>query len=123
MRLFAMVLLACATTFAAGPAKTREKSAEIYAVISGTVFRDTGAALPGAEVTLAPSDDTALKGKAKKSNAVSDSRGEFAFRVPAGQAGYTLTVRAKGYQEQQKPVATTGQDRLDVFFRLDPASN
>lgn len=93
-----------------------------YALITGTVFRETGLAFPGAELTLAAAGDSKEARKFKKIRATSSVRGEFVLRVPAAPMNFTLTAKAPGYQAQEKPVAITGEDRIDVFFRLEPAS-
>src|ERR1700730_10479275 len=72
----------------AGDKKT---SAESYALVGGTVFQESGFGLPNAVITLIPeplpSDSAA---KAKKTQAISDARGEFVFRVPAGVMHYKI---------------------------------
>src|SRR5579863_712956 len=70
------------------------KKAEPYAVVAGTVFREDGFSLSGASVTLLPKDAP----KGKKLEAVSDARGEFAFRVPAGATAYTVKAARKGFR-------------------------
>ncbi len=92
-----------------------------YALIAGTVFRDNGRSLPGAEVSLEPAGEPAAR-KRKTLRAISDSRGEFAFRVPPEPAEYRLTAAAAGFQPEQKQVRIEGEQRIDVFFRLRPAS-
>lgn len=94
-----------------------------YALVAGTVFSANGYALPDADVALTPdpSPDSAPL-KLKKLQAVSNSRGEFAFRVPLGAMRYILSASAKGYRPGQKPVLLQGEDRLDVALQLDPES-
>src|SRR5947209_561758 len=74
------VVCGCVLLFAAAEAAASSKDGA-YAVIAGTVFRENGFSLAGAAVTLSPKDTA----KVKKMQSVSDSRGEFAFRVPAKQ--------------------------------------
>lgn len=116
-----MVLCALAVPAGAGKDKNR-KIPPAYAVVAGTVFRDTGVSLPGAEVELVPGENPEAAPKIKKMKLVTDARGEFAFRVPAAPAEYRLAVRAAGYKAGQKQVAVQGEERQDVFFRLEPAS-
>jgi hypothetical protein len=107
----------------AGVAKDKgKKIPPAYAVVAGTVFRDTGASLPGAEVELVPGGNAEAGRNAKKMKQVTDARGEFAFRVPPDPAEYRVAVRASGYRAGQKQVAIHGEERQDVFFRLEPAS-
>jgi len=86
-----------------------------YGVIIATVFRETGHALPGAELTL-----TASAAKKAKTQKVSTSpRGEGVLRVPPGPMRYTLTVKAKGYRMQAKTVEIQADERIDVNFLLE----
>lgn len=117
------ILLAAivALSYAPGlPAADKKKlPAAVNAVVAGTVFREPGFALFGAEVTLAPEK---AQQKMTKLKAASDSRGEFAFHVPAEEARYTVSVKAKGFEPLEKIVAVSGEVRVDVFFQLKPVS-
>lgn len=93
-----------------------------YALVTGTVFRETGMSFSGAEVTLAAAGESKEARKFKKMRASTSPRGEFVFRLPAAPMQYTLSVRASGYQPQEKTVTISGEDRIDVFFKLEPAS-
>jgi hypothetical protein len=106
---------------AASAGADRKKQPPAYALVAGTVFRDTGMSLAGAEVAieLVATENS----RPRKWKAVTDARGEFAVRLPAMAASYKVTAGARGYQPQEKAIQTTGEDRVDVFFRLDPASN
>ena len=95
---------------------------EDYALISGTVFQSSGYALPDADVRLVAETSPGEKPKAKKMEATSSPRGEFAFRVPPGPGKYTVTVAAKGYQSSQKSVTVQGLEREEVTFQLDRES-
>jgi len=79
-----------------------KKGPQAYALISGSVFRDTGFSLPGAEVEVSAAPEPGIKPKVKKTRAVSDARGEFAIRVPAAPMRYTVSVKAKGFRPQEK---------------------
>lgn len=107
------------------PAKDKDKekkpkASETWAVIAGTVFRDPGFALPGAEITLEPDKDKPPGVKTKAQKAVSDSRGEYAFRVPVNPLRYTVSVRAIGFRPEEKQVQIQGEQRMDVYFQLQP---
>ena len=109
-----LLVLLCLALPAAGGHKKNQ--AEPYAVIAGTVFRDPGFALPGAEVTLTP--DSSSDVKIKKMKAISNTRGEFGFHVPAISMRYTLKASAKGFHPEEKPVAIQSDERIDVTFSL-----
>jgi hypothetical protein len=98
------------------------KSAEPYALIAGTVFRDSGFALAGAEVTVTaePGPGETRTVKLRKTKAVTDGRGEFAVRVPVAPMRYRITVRARGFRTQEKSVQIEGDQKVDVFFQLEP---
>ena len=94
------------------------KKPEPYAVVAGTVFREDGFSLPGASVTLLPKDAP----KGKKLEAVSDARGEFAFRVAAGVATYVVKAVRKGFQPAEKEASVSGEGRVDVTLILSAES-
>ncbi len=111
------VLLLLATAAARGDKK--QKELQTYAIVAGTVFRESGYALPGADVTIVPDPQpgqTAVKIRYPK--AVSDNRGEFAFRVPVTAMRYTVTAQMKNYDPQRKTVDVEGEQRLDLSFIL-----
>ena len=95
-----------------------QKKTEPYAIVAGTVFRDSGLSLPGASVTLVPKDQP----KAKKLNAVSDSHGEFAFRVPIAPGTYIVGASLKGFHPEEKEATVGGEGRVEVTFLLAPDS-
>jgi hypothetical protein len=101
-----------------GAAKKKDKQPS-FALIAGTVFRDSGFALPGAEVSVKPLPEEAPKPKIQSVKTMSDPRGEFAIRVPAVPMRYTVRVKAPGFREQSKPVSISGDERVDVFFHME----
>jgi Carboxypeptidase regulatory-like domain len=117
-----LVLLAAALVPMAAAAK-KKPALDTYAVISGSVFQDSGYALPDAAVTLvAEPESGGAAVKAQKMEAVSDARGEFLFRVPPGPMSYAIVVAAKGYRRLRKPVSVEGQERVEVTFQLERES-
>jgi hypothetical protein len=89
-----------------------------YSVIAGTVFRETGHAFPGVEVSLVP-DKPSKKFKSLSTRA--NTRGEFAFRVPAAPMDYLLSVKPDGYRPETKRVKIVGDERVEQNFLLDRA--
>jgi hypothetical protein len=108
-----VVVLVCGVLSAAAG-----KKPEAYAVIAGTVFREDGFSLPGAVVTVLPKDAPGRK----KLEAVSDARGEFAVRVPAGSAAYVVKAAHKGFQPAEKEASVSGEGRVDVTLILSAES-
>ena len=94
-----------------------------HAVVAGTVFRENGFSLPGAAVTLAVKDAAGVpKKKIKKLQSVSDRRGEFAFRVPAGAGTYIVEAFMKGFQSVEKEASVSGEERVEVTLVLPAES-
>lgn len=114
----ALALLLAVSSCWAGDHK--DKPAEVYAVVAGTVFRVPGFALPGAEVSLEPDKAKPKDLKVKGQRITVNNRGEFAFHVPAVPLRYTVSVKAKGYRSEEKQVAIQGEERVDVYFQLQP---
>ena len=83
------------------------------------MFQDVGSLLRGAQVTLRPDPENGPPPKGRPLRAVTDQRGEFAFRVPAGPMRYNVSVKAPGFRAQEKIVSVSGDERVDVFIRLE----
>ena len=114
-------LLILAAVFAFPALGDKKKAAlEPYILLNGTIFRENGFALPNADVVVIPDPaPDATRPKAKKMQTVSDSQGEFAFRLPTDSMRYIIRVSAKGFRNEQKTVTVEGQEgRLDVTFQL-----
>jgi hypothetical protein len=122
LTLLPALLLAAYLPLAAAPKK--KPALETYAVLSGSVFKESGYAFPGADATVVPEDQTSgtVAGKTKPIEAVSDARGEFVVRVPPGPRQYLVTINAKGYKRQQKTVSVQDQERVEVTFTLERES-
>lgn len=117
--MWATLLLAAAAVPAAG----QKKGDVPHALVSGTVFAESGMALQRADVILRPAPDAPKEvRKLKKTRYTTDSRGEFAIRVPAVPAVYTLVVSAEGFESQEKEISVQGVDDINVFISLHPAS-
>ena len=87
------------------------------------MFRESGYALPGAEVVIVPDPQNGQTPvKIRYPKAVSDSRGEFAFRVPVTAMRYTVKASLKGFTAQQKSVDIEGEQRTDVTLILPAVS-
>ena len=112
------LLLALAAGLAASAGAVAGQKSEAYAVVAGTVFREPGFALHGAAVRLQVKTPPEGLKRLKPQKAVSDARGEFAFRVPAGKAEYTIGVQAAGFVGEEKSASVTADERVDVYFEL-----
>jgi hypothetical protein len=86
-------------------------------VIRGSVFTDKALAFPGAKLRI-----RRVGQKKFRWEDYTNSRGEFAIRVPQGSE-YEMVVHAKGFAEQMKVVdAKNGTDaNNNLVFRMQPA--
>jgi hypothetical protein len=83
-------------------------------LIRGTVFNERGLALQGVKLRIRRSDQ-------KKSHweAYSNSRGEFAVRVPKGP-DYEIAAESKGFARQSQPI--NGQSEENIVLHMQPVS-
>ena len=116
------LLLLLASIFPAAQAAKKKAEPDSYAVVTGTVFRDPGFALPNALVILTAGPRQEVPAKAKRIQTVCNSRGEFAFRLPPVNARYNIKASAKGFQDEEKSIAVQGEDHVEVTFSLHPES-
>lgn len=106
------LILCLAGTLAGGGGK-KEKEEKPYALLFGSVHTAEGLSLPGIPVSIKRKDDSKPKW-----HAVSDHRGEFAVRLPAGPGTYEVETHSKEHENQSKSVEVHGEERVDVLFRL-----
>ena len=117
------LLLALIAILPQAQAGKKKAETESFALVSGTVFREPGFALPNATVTLTPDPSQgAPVVKIKKQQTVCNSRGEFVFRLPPVSMRYTVRAAAKGYRDEEKPIDVEGEARVDVTFSLHEES-
>jgi hypothetical protein len=85
-------------------------------LLRGTVFNEKGLSFPGAELRIRRANEKKFRWET-----FTNSRGEFAVRVPQG-AEYEIVVRSKNFVEQTRPLDTkTGAREQSMVFRLEPA--
>jgi hypothetical protein len=96
------------------PAPQPAKEEKPYALIFGTVWTADNHAAYGVRVRIRRADQ-----EKPKWEAVSDHNGEFAQRVPAGNADYILQadVKTKGKKPETK-VHVDNDERVDVSLHL-----
>jgi hypothetical protein len=83
-------------------------------LILGTVFNEHALAFPGVEVKIRRKDE-----KKFRYDTHTNSRGEFAIRVPDG-IEYEVVVRQKNYKEQSQIVAANMADvQKRLTFKLE----
>jgi len=113
------VLFSLLLTAAWAAADKSKRTAEPYGLVAGTVFQESGQVLRGAEITVRPDPEGKPSVKLRTATASSDARGEFAVRVPAFPMRYIVSVRAPGFRQQEKTAETSGEERVELFFRLE----
>jgi hypothetical protein len=89
------------------------------------VFDSEGASLGGVHLKLerVPTDDEEKEQKRVKKLSLSytsNSRGEFAFRVPAARARYQITATLHGYKLEKKLVDIGESESVPLSFSLEP---
>ena len=83
-------------------------------LIIGTVFDAKGFAFPGVELKIRRRNE-----KKYRWDSYTNSRGEFAVRVPQG-SDYEMLVRAKGFADQTRALdAKTGINEARIVFRME----
>jgi LysM repeat protein len=86
-------------------------------LVLGTVFTDKAYALPGAHVRIRRTSEKKFRWQTD-----TNSRGEFALRVPQGNE-YEIVILAKGFADQNATVsAKSGISEDTVVYRMQPAS-
>lgn len=95
-----------------GPLRAAEPGPQ--ALIFGTVFRDSYLALPGAKVVAYE------EGKPRrKYRAVTNHRGEFRIRVPAGDATYVLEASGSRFADGRRTVEVYGIEKSTAIIVLE----
>jgi hypothetical protein len=99
---------------ASKPGKQKYKHANDF-LIHGTVFTDKALSFPGVRLRIRKAGEKKFRWES-----YTNSRGEFAVRVPQG-SDYEMVVRAKGFEEQTRAIdAKTGANDGNVVFRMKP---
>ena len=122
VRIFA-VALASLMAFAASASlaldkqddKGEKSETKPYSVIIGTVWDQSGRAVPGVKVKILREGD-----KKPKWELVSDRNGEFAQRFPAGKADYLVWAEIKGKSGHvgETKVHIEHDERQDIGLHL-----
>jgi hypothetical protein len=86
-------------------------------LIRGTVFNDKALAFPDVELHI-----RRAKEKKFRWQSFTNSRGEFAIRVPQGSE-YEMVVHTKGFKDQTRIIdAQSGTSEESAVFRMEPAT-
>ena len=96
------------------PGKKKYSHANDF-LIRGTVFTEKALSFPGVQLRVRRAGEKKFRWES-----YTNSRGEFAVRVPQG-SDYEMVVRAKGYSDQTRAVdAKVGGIEQSVVFRMQP---
>jgi hypothetical protein len=97
------------------PQKQKYSHANDFLII-GTIFDPKGYAFPGVELRIRRSNE-----KKYRWDSFTNSRGEFAVRVPQG-SDYEVSIHAKGFADQTRALdAKTGVSEARIVFRMESA--
>jgi hypothetical protein len=101
------------------PSAEAQKGREPYALIFGTVWSLQGTPVHGVAVKIRPADK-----RRARWHLMSDRRGEFAQRVPAGKAEYIVWAEPPHHRGQPRPhrpevkVSIEYDERVDIGLHL-----
>jgi len=101
-----------------------EKARKKTSLVRGAVFDASGRSIAGAKLKLvriatAEEEKENRKHKSLSMNYISNSRGEFAFRLPAERAKYKVTVTAEGFKTDSKTVDVNEDESVPLAFSLE----
>ena len=97
------------------PQKQKYSHADDFLII-GNIFDPKGYAFPGVELRIRRSNE-----KKYRWDSYTNSRGEFAMRVPQG-SDYQVVIHAKGFADQIRELdAKTGVSEARIVFRMESA--
>ena len=84
-------------------------------LIRGTVFNENALSFPGVQLRIRRTREKKFRWES-----YTNSRGEFAVRVPQG-SDYEMVVRAKGFAEQTRAIDTkNGENEARIVLRMQP---
>jgi hypothetical protein len=86
-------------------------------LIRGTVFTDKALSFPGVQLRIRRTGEKKFRWES-----YTNSRGEFAVRVPQG-SDYEMVVHAKGFAKQTRTIDTkSGGNEENMVFRMQPTA-
>jgi hypothetical protein len=84
-------------------------------LIRGTVFNENALSFPGVQLRIRRTSEKKFRWES-----YTNSRGEFAVRVPQG-SNYEMVVRAKGFAEQTRAIDTKNdENEARIVLRMQP---
>jgi hypothetical protein len=96
------------------PGKSKYRHAHDF-LIRGTVFTEKSMSFPGVQLRIRRTGEKKFRWEDR-----TNSRGEFAMRVPQGSE-YEMVAHAKGFADQARTIdARSGISENNVVFRMEP---
>lgn len=90
-----------------------------HSIIRGAVFDAKGFSLPGVKVVIESLSGDSQNVTGKVGEYVTNTAGEFAFRLPGITAVYRLTASMKGYQSRIQEVDVQKNEARNIAFTLE----
>ena len=97
----------------------KEKESEPFALLMGSCFHGEGFSLPGAKIQVEIQPEEGKHSKVKKWQTVSDNRGEFALRLPAGRHSFLIKASREGFTPLEKTVSFVQDERQDIILKFE----
>ncbi len=110
-----IVTAVAATLTIVGLAAQSPPSTEPHAILFGTVFNDSHFVIQGARIVAY--NQASPK---KKYRAVTNYRGEYRIRVPAGNGTYVVSASAPKFARTERTVEVYGIDKSTANLILEP---
>jgi uncharacterized GH25 family protein len=101
-----------------------DKQKKRTSLLRGTVFSAEGMTLPSVRVTLmriatAEEEKGQKKPRSLSLSYTTNSRGEFAFRLPSERARYRVTATVEGYKVESKTIDVAEDESVPLAFNLE----
>jgi hypothetical protein len=97
------------------PARAKYSHANDF-LIRGTVFNNKALSFPGVELKIRRVGEKKVRWES-----YTNSRGEFALRVPQGSE-YEMVLHVKGFADQTRTIdANNGGNEQSMVFRMEPS--
>jgi hypothetical protein len=106
----------------AGPL-AKGKEPELFALLVGSCFNSEGFSLPAATIRVELQTNDEKRGKVKKWQTVSDARGEFALRLPAGRHSFLIKASREGFVPLEETVSFVQDERQNVILKFKAGSS
>ena len=105
------------------PPLAKEKEPDTFALLVGSCFNSDGFSLPGATIRVEIQTNLEKHGKVKTWQAISDARGEFALRLPAGRHSFLIKASREGFVSLEQTVSFVQDERQDIILKFKPGSS